>query len=77
MENIKLVFLGTEESDTHEFELICHVNHRDEIFIQISDPNGDDVYDSQFIALSKETAIKLHEYLGKQISYIQEDVIYE
>lgn len=69
MANVKLVFSGTHTSETEENTLQLYATFRDEIFIEINDygqpPN--------FICLDKETAIKLHRELKKQISFLNQD----
>lgn len=78
MANVKIVFCGSEKSELDCMELQCFKNTREEIFLSIKDTRIDDeYYGSQFICLDKATAIKLHRELKKQISYIQEDVVYE
>lgn len=72
MANTKLVFCGTEESGTQDVELVCYMNDKDQIYIQISDPTQNPSFNYQFICLDKSTAIKLHRELKKQISYIGE-----
>ena len=68
MANVKLVFYGSEKSNTSEHSLNCYSNSTDEIFISI-DMNNDFPFES-FIVLDKETAIKLSRELRKQISHI-------
>jgi len=75
MEHTKLLFCGTNESETNEKELCCYVNTKDEIYISIVDTTiNNEYYGTQYICLNKATAIKLHKELKKQISYIQGDV---
>lgn len=74
MARTKLVFYGTEDSGTQDSELVCYMNDKEKIFIEISDPTLDHSYNFQYICLDKATAIKLHRELKKQISYIGEDV---
>ena len=68
MANVKLVFYGSEKSNTSEHSLNCYSNSTDEIFISI-DMNNDFPFEP-FIVLDKETAIKLSRELRKQISHI-------
>jgi hypothetical protein len=70
MANTKLVFIGTEKSNSEEHELVCYHNTNNEIYINISAPDFRDV----FICLDKSTAIKLHRELKKQISFIESEV---
>lgn len=73
MANVKLVFLGTGKSESHEHELVVHVNQHNEIFIGI-DCDTDSEYYKGWIALDKETAIKFSRELRKQISYMEREV---
>ena len=68
MANIKLVFCGTETSETKDHELQCYRNSNDEVFIQIETPNE---YPS-FICLDASTAIKLSKVLRQSINEIKE-----
>lgn len=70
MANFKISFLGTERSNTDEHELQCYHSIFNEIFIDIDMMNGYSAY----ICLDKQTAIKFHKELKKQISYMQEGV---
>ena len=65
MANIKLVFQGTEKSETQEHELTTFANTRNEIYICIESD-----YPS-FICLDKPTAVKLVKELKLQISYLK------
>ena len=49
MANTKLVFIGSEKSETQEHELVCYHNIHNEIYINISAPN----YEDMFICLDK------------------------
>lgn len=70
MANIKITFLGTEQSKTHDSELQVYVNTLNEIFIQIE---RDDEYPA-FICLDKSTAIKFSKALRTQISLLESEV---
>lgn len=74
MANVKLIFQGTEQSSTNEMGLQCYLNSNNEIFIKIVDYECDHGYGTQLICLDKQTAIKLHRELKKQISFIREEV---
>jgi hypothetical protein len=63
-----IVFLGSVISETDSTELRMFYNAHNEIYIEI---NSIDDFPSSFICLDRETAIKLHKELKKQISYIQ------
>ena len=72
MANIKLIFQGTERSETHKTELQAYSNIFDEIFISMEDPeNPHEV--GEFICLDKETAIRLVRELKKHIGFINQN----
>ena len=68
MGNYKLVFGGTEESNTHMDQLVCFANLNNEIQLNLTSNSF------SFICLDKSTAIKLHRELKKQISFLEEEV---
>ena len=68
MPNVKLLFCGTERSETQQHQLECYYNINNDIYINIDMPEGN----YGFICLDKSTAIKLHRELKKQISFITE-----
>jgi hypothetical protein len=71
MPNVKLLFCGTEQSETQEHQLQCYSNTNNEIYIGIDgDVNND--YFKGFLCLDKSTAIKLHRELKKQISFLND-----
>ena len=70
MPNIKLLFFGSEESQTQEHQLECYQNQNNNIYLNIDMDNG---WDSSFICLNKSTAIKLHRELKKQISFLKDE----
>ena len=65
---VHLIFYGSENSQTQDHELKLYANHENEIYIDIDIPE----INSSFIALDKETAIKLSKELRKQIAIINE-----
>lgn len=69
MANTKLTFLGNPESELQEHALQCFSNTRNEIYIEIEMPN----WETSFICLDRETAIKFHRELKKQISYLSKE----
>ena len=71
MANTKLIFCGTDESQSETFELQAYCNLRKELFIQID--HRDDVYPASFICLDRETAIKLSKEIRRQIALMSED----
>lgn len=70
MANVRLVFSGTERSGTDDMSLVCYANSENEIFLQIYEGDSGD-----FICLDKETAIKLHKELKKQISFLHNETV--
>lgn len=69
MANTKLTFLGNPESELQEHTLQCFSNTRNEIYIKIEMP----FFEKTFICLDRETAIKFHRELKKQISYLSKE----
>lgn len=67
MENVSLVFYGTEESETDQCELKCYTNKDNELFIQIDDGGQPPVY----ICLNEQTAVKLSKVIRKEIGIIK------
>jgi hypothetical protein len=65
MPNTKLIFYGTEESGSDSHELICFINHREQIYISL-DMGDYPVY----ICLDKPTAIKFAKTLRTEINKI-------
>lgn len=70
MANTRLIFLGSERSETTEHELVCFHNTHDEIYIEIKVSSD---YPS-FIVLDKSTAIELANTLINSINLIKEEV---
>jgi len=67
MANVKLLFCGTEKSNTIDRNIECFHNQFDEITINVKcDVSGSFTY----VSLDKETAIKLSKELRKQIALI-------
>lgn len=69
MANIKILFNGTENSETQEHKLECFANSNNEIYIEI-DSGCNEVPD--FICLDKSTAIKFSKTLRTEINKIKE-----
>lgn len=69
MANVKLIFYGTEESKTSEHQIECHLNFRNEIFIEVTSDDGD----IQFICLDKSTAIKFAKTIRTEINKIEDE----
>lgn len=66
MANIKLLFYGTESSQSEDHKLQCYANDQGEIYIDIDDGNS---Y-PQWLCLDKSTAIKLSKTLRTEINKI-------
>jgi hypothetical protein len=71
MANVKLIFQGTKGSQTSETGLECYLNASNEIFIKIKDYDDSCYHNTQIICLDRDTAIKLHRELKKQISFFE------
>jgi hypothetical protein len=70
MANVKLIFQGTERSNTNETELEVFVNIDNEIVLDIRREN-----EYPFcMCLDKSTAVRLVRELKKQIGYIESEV---
>jgi len=67
MANVKLTFLGTENSGTNEHKLECFANTNKEIYISLDLGN----YPPAFICLDVSTAIKLCKVLRQEINLIK------
>lgn len=72
MENTKIIFCSSDMSEV-QTELECFCNNRNEIYIGINDPTVEYVYANQFVALTKETAIKFSKHLRKEIAILMEN----
>jgi hypothetical protein len=70
MERMKILFYGTDRSDSQHHTIEAFLNIFDEIFIEINNENSYNGLDSQFICLNKETAIKLVKELKKAIGQL-------
>jgi len=70
MANIKLIFQGSEKSNTDDHELNCFYNANNEIYLSIDNK----VFPETHICLDKLTAVKLVKHLKLQISYIESEV---
>ena len=68
MGNVRLIFGGTEISETKEHSLQVFANNRNELFISI---DMESMRES-FICLDKSTAIKLSKELRKQIALLED-----
>lgn len=72
MANVKLLFQGTERSQTEQSQLEVVANVHNEICIIIEDKN----YPGSIICLDKPTAIRLVRELKKQIGFIMESEVH-
>lgn len=74
MADIEIIFKGSAGSITEENQLQVYHNSLNEITISILDKDYCLSDNPLFISLSKETAIKFHRELKKQISFIEKEV---
>ena len=70
MANVKLIFNGTEISETQEHTLVTYANTKNEIYISIDMLE----FVPSFICLDKSTAVRLVRELKKQIGYLESEV---
>ena len=70
MSKVKLVFYSSDVSG-HNSQMVCHNNNNNEIFISLSDVDGDEYY-SQYICLDIPTAIKFSKVLRTAINDAKE-----
>jgi len=68
MANVKLIFSGTEQSESQDHKLCCFVNTNNEIYLEL-DIEG---LTPHFICLDKSTAIKFAKTLRTEINKIQD-----
>jgi len=67
MENVTLVFNGSDSTTTNDYKLICSYNCLNEISISLED-NIDNYIE---ISINKQTAVRLVRELKKQIGLIK------
>jgi hypothetical protein len=72
MAKVKILFQGTERSQTDETELEVFATVQNEIFISIQDQS----YPGNFICLDKATAVRLVRELKKHIGFLMEGEVY-
>jgi hypothetical protein len=72
MAKVKILFQGTERSQTDESELEVFATVHNEIYITIEDQS----YPGSYICLDKATAVRLVRELKKQIGFIMEGEVY-
>lgn len=70
MAKTKIVFLGTDRSETNEIELQAFCNQYNEIYISLT-PWGESLENAQHICLDRQTAIKLVKNLKFEISEME------
>jgi hypothetical protein len=70
MANVKIVFSGTEESETEQHELVLFANSKNNIYI------GIDMFScpGSWICFDKATAVSLVRELKKQIGFLESEV---
>ena len=66
MANVKLIFLGSDLSETQDHELRCFMNTNNEVYIEINIEG----FPSHFICLDKSTAIRFSKTLRTEINKI-------
>lgn len=69
MAKTKLVYYGTDESKTEDYNLVMYANSNNEIFISIDSEEKS----PSFICLDRSTAIKLSKELRKEIATLKID----
>lgn len=74
MADIDIIFKGALESRTEENQLQVYCNISNNITISILDEKNNNYGYPTIISLNKETAIKFHRELKKQISFIESEV---
>lgn len=74
MADIDLIFRGAINTGTSKNELQVFANTQNKISITIFDEDFNHYGYPTSIQLTKETAIKFHRELKKQISYIESEV---
>lgn len=67
MENVTLVFNGSDLTTTNDYKLICSYNYLNEISISLDD----DIDKYIEISINKQTAVRLVRELKKQIGLIK------
>ena len=68
MANVKLIFYGSDLSETNDTELKCFFNTKNEIFIELEMAG----FEPSYICLDKSTAIKFAKTLRTEINKIEE-----
>lgn len=71
MSRSKIVFYGTDESETERHELYAYGNSSDEIYIEVNDGSGEHL-NMGFICLDIETAVSLVKNLKREIGLIKQ-----
>ena len=66
-----ILFSGTEESKTDTHTMLCYANNNNNIYINI-DMNVSYEFDSAYICLDKQTAIRLAKELRRQIALLED-----
>ena len=68
MSNHRLIFYGSDSSNSDDHELTCFFNTKNEIYISIDTKD----FPEAFICLEKSTAIKFAKTLRTEINKIEE-----
>lgn len=68
MAKVKLIFYGTENSESQDHELSCFQNINNEIYIELDCKD----FPPHFICLDKPTAIKFAKTLRTEINKIED-----
>ena len=68
MANVKLLFYGTEKSETENITIECFCNAHNELCVIIDEGSE---FSKRIIVLDKSTAIRFSKELRKQIALIQ------
>ena len=74
MANTKLIFYGTEQSKTDEHEVVCYLNDKNEIYLELSIPYFEPL--KAFICFDKSTAIKFAKTIRTNINLMEDEEVY-
>ena len=62
----KLLFIDDSKNGRHQYELQTHQNTEGRLFLDLT--NKDDIYDTAWITLDKETALELANHIIKEMT---------
>jgi len=74
MADVSIIFKGSVNTSTEENQLEVFANMQNKVSITIFDPNFNQNGYPNVIQLNRETAIKFHRELKKQISFLESGV---